>query len=74
MDGRALPRARVTFRVAELAPPRSFTPEAVPATPIVLNLDSLSLALKLNQAAPRCVGHSFGPADHIHLGEDAFHM
>src|SRR5438309_6818779 len=30
--------------------------------------------LQLNQAPPRGVGDGFGPADHIHLGEDAFHM
>ena len=38
------------------------------------DLHSLSLPLKLNQAAPRRVSHRFGSADHIHLGEDAFHM
>src|SRR5207237_7737419 len=33
-----------------------------------------TICLKLNQAATCCVGHRFGPADNIHLGEDAFHM
>src|SRR5206468_12160890 len=37
-------------------------------------LNSLSLALKLNQTATCCVGHSFSPADNVHLGEDGFHV
>src|SRR5947199_9304293 len=37
-------------------------------------MSSLSLALKLNQAATCCVSHRFSPADDVELGENAFHM
>jgi hypothetical protein len=31
-------------------------------------------ALQLNKAAARRISDSFGPANDIHLGEDAFHV
>jgi hypothetical protein len=35
---------------------------------------SVAKHLKLDESAPRGVGHGLGPADDVHFGEDCFHV
>src|SRR6266496_370980 len=64
MEGRAPASPGYDSASRELRPPNADRAE----------LNSLSLALKLNQAATCCVSHRFSPADDVELGENAFHM